>query len=66
MQEVLYNLSSMYTTDKSIVTQQVFHLVCYIRLCQLVKTENFHDAVFALVNQICSGSGMNTLQLMSL
>jgi len=50
MQEVLYNLSSICTTDKSVVTQQVFHLVCYIRLCQLVKTENFHDAVFVLVN----------------
>ena len=50
MQEVLYNFSSICMPDKSVVTQQVFHLVCYNRLCQLVKTENFYDAVFALVN----------------
>jgi len=66
MQDVLYNLSYICTTDKSVVMQQAFHFVCYIRLCQLAKTEDFHDAVFTFVHQMCLGSGMNTSQLICL
>jgi len=38
MQDVLYNLSAVCTIYKSVIMQQVFHLVCYIRLCQHAKT----------------------------
>jgi len=65
-QDVLYNFSSVCTTDKSLVMQQVFHLVCYICLCQLGKSSDFHDAVFTFVHQMCPGSGMNTSQLICL
>jgi len=46
--------------------QQLFHLVCYICLSQLVKTEDFHDAVFTLVHQMRQGSRMNSSQLICL
>ena len=64
--DVGYNLSSVCTTDKSVVKQKVFHLICYLRLCQLVKSKDLHYAVFALIHQMCPGSRMNTSQLMSL
>ena len=80
--DVGYNLSSVCTTDKSVVKQKVFHLICYLRLCQLVKSKDLHYAVFTLIqlvkskdlhyavftliHQMCASSRMNTLQLISL
>ena len=63
---MLYNLSSVCTTDKSAVMQQLFHFFSYIGLRQLVKTEKFHNAVFTLVPQMQGSSQMDTSQLICL